>query len=411
MNNIINLAWKNIWRNKVRSGIILGAIAIGLSTGTFMLAFMKGWIIDTVNSDIQTQLSHIQIHDTAFLVNYDINAYFIRDKVEENIHKDLLTQYAPATTYRLNLTGMLASAYNAIGVNAKGVWAEEEMQVTTIWKQIPDTLGAFLPDDARMPIVISQKMMNKLKVKLHSKIVFSFQDTHGDMQSIAFRVCGVYKTTNAAFDEGTVFVRYNDIFDYTALPKNAVHEAAILVSDLKTSDIITPQIKSLLPEMAVQDWKELNPAISMTLAYTDFFCIIIMIIFLLALSFGIINTMLMAVLERTRELGMLGAIGMSKRKIFNMIMLETIFLTLLGGIIGIIVGILIVFPLQKTGIDLSFYIKDYYEDFGFGAVVYPVLDIKTHIQIIFLVILTGILSALYPARKALKMKPLDAIKI
>jgi ABC-type antimicrobial peptide transport system permease subunit len=195
------------------------------------------------------------------------------------------------------------------------------------------------------------------------------------------------------------------------LPENAIHEAAILVSDLETCDLIAPQIKSFFPNMNVQDWKELNPAISMTLAYTDFFSIIIMAIFLLALSFGIINTMLMAVLERTRELGMLGAIGISKSKIFNMIMLETVFLTLLGGIVGIILGILFVFPLQKTGIDLSFYIKDYYEDFGFSSMIYPILSIKTHIQVVFLVILTGILSAIYPARKALKLKPLEAIRV
>ena len=173
--NLMILAWKNIWRNKVRSGIILGAIAVGLSTGTFLLAFIKGWIIGTVNSDIETQFSHIQIHDAAFLINHDVNAYFIREDVEDKIVSTI------TTTYRLNLTGMLASAYNAIGVNAKGVWAEEEMQVSSVWKQIPDSLGSFLPDNARMPIVISMKMADKLKVKLNSKIVFSFQDMNGDM--------------------------------------------------------------------------------------------------------------------------------------------------------------------------------------------------------------------------------------
>ena len=407
---MVRLAWKNIWRNKVRSGVILSAIAIGLFAGTFMLAFLNGWIIGTVNSDIETQYSHIQIHDTAFLVNYDINACFLRKDVENNICRDDIKGVPTKTAFRLCLTGMLASPYNVAGVTAKGVWEDEEKQVTTVWEQIPDSLGAFLPEDAKMPIVISSKIAEKLKVKLKSKIVFTFQDVHGDMQGIAFRVCGIYKTTNAMFDESSVFIRYSDVFDYTGLPEDAVHEAAIRVSDLETCKTALPQLKNMFPDMTVQDWTELNPAIAIILTYTDFMAIIMMGIFLLALSFGIINTMLMAILERTRELGMLGAIGMSKKKIFNMIMLETVFLTLLGGIVGIVLGVALIVPLQKTGIDMSFYMQDQFEDFGFSSFVYPILDVKMLVQTIVLVIFAGILSAIYPARKALKLKPLEAIR-
>jgi len=412
MKNIFNLyiarlAWKNIWRNKVRSGVILSAIAIGLFAGTFLLTFMTGWIVGTVNNDIETQLSHVQIHDTAFLANYDINAFFIRETAEKKIEQSGLPA---ATAFRLNLTGMLASPHNAMGVTAKGVWENEEMQVTTIWQQIPDTMGMFLTDDdIRMAIVISSKIADKLKVRLRSKIVFTFQDIHGDMQSIAFRVCGIYKTTNGGFDEGNVFVRYDDVFDYTGLPFGAIHEAAVRMPDIETCSIATPQLKSLFADMDVQDWRELNPALSMYFVYIDYMAVIILGIFLLALSFGIINTMLMAVLERTRELGMLGAIGMSKIKIFSMIMFETIFLTLLGSIVGIVLAIAFIMPTMETGIDLSFFMKDYFEDYGFASMVYPVVKMKMLLQIVELVILAGILSAIYPARKALKLKPLEAI--
>ena len=415
---IANLAWKNIWRNKVRSGVILGAIAIGLFSGTFLLAFLNGWIIGTVNNDIETQYSHVQIHDTAFLANYDINACFLRETVEKKIGqyidethgRDAIHRVTTKTAFRLNLTGMLASPYTVMGVTAKAVWKEEEKQVSTVWKQIPDSLGAYLTDDTKMAIVISKKIADKLKVKLRSKVVFTFQDVQGDMQSIAFRVCGIYKTANGMFDEGNVFVRYSDIFNYTGLPDGAVHEAAILLPDIETCRIVAPQLKSRLADMDVQDWSEMNPALSMYFAYTDFMGIIILGIFLFALSFGIINTMLMAVLERTRELGMLGAIGMSKGKIFNMIMLETVFLTLLGSIAGILLGIVVVLPTLQTGIDLSFFMEDQFEDFGFSSMVYPVLNLQMFVQIVILVMLAGILSALYPARKALKLKVLEAIR-
>ena len=400
MSRIIILAWKNIWRNKVRSGVILGAIAIGLFSGTFLLSFLNGWIIGTVSSDLKTQYAHVQIHDTTFLANYDINACFNREEVEAKIKQSGLPV---AVAFRLNITGMIASPYNTVGVTAKAVFPDEEMQVTDVWKHIPDTMGVYLTDDTRNAIVISKRTADKLKVRLRSRIVFTFQNVHGDMQSIAFRVSGIFKTTNMMFDEGYVFMRYHDVFNYTGLPEGAVHEAGILMQDIETCSLIAPQLKRLFPDMDVQDWREINPSLAMTFAYADFMGIIILGIFLLALSFGIINTMLMAVLERTRELGMLGAIGMSKGMIFNMIMLETVFLTLLGGIVGIILGIVFVMPTLETGIDLSFLIGDQFEDFGFSSMVYPILNVQMLVQIVGLVLLAGILSAIYPARKALSV--------
>jgi ABC-type lipoprotein release transport system permease subunit len=407
MLRIINLAWKNIWRNKVRSGVILGAIVIGLFSGTFLIALIDGWMIGTVKSDIETQLSHVQIHDTTFLANYDINSYFIREDIETKIKQSALPV---KTAFRLNLIGMLASPHNAIGVTAKAVIPDEEMQVTDVWKHIADTLGTYLTNDNQNAIVISRKIADKLKVKLRSKIIFTFQNAHGDMQSIAFRVSGIYKTTNGIFDEANVFVRQSDVFHYTGLPLGTVHEAAIMLSDLKTCDIIAPQLKSMFPNMDVQDWGELNPVLKLTLSYTNFMSLIIVGIFLLALSLGIINTMLMAVLERTQELGMLGTIGMSKRKIFSMIMLETIFLTLLGGIVGVILGTITIFPMLENGIDLTPFIQDNFEDWGFSSIIYPALNIQMLVEIVVLVIVAAILSAIYPARKALKLKALDAIK-
>jgi ABC-type lipoprotein release transport system permease subunit len=404
---LIDLAWRNVRRNKVRSGVIFGAITIGLFAGTYLSAFMTGWMAGRVNSDIDTHLSHIQIHDTAFAANNDIGAFFMQTPVTAKIRQSKLPV---SVSCRLRLSGMLASASNATGITAKGVSADEEKTVSDVWRQIPDTLGAFLPDDARMPVVVSRKIAEKLKIRLKSKIVFTFQDMHGEMQSVAFRVCGIYKTTNGMFDEGNIFIRHSDIRAYTGLPDDAVHEAGIRVADLETCRIVAPQVKALFPDLDVQDWSEINPALSMSLAFTDFFALIIIVIFLFALSFGIINTMLMAVLERTRELGMLGAIGMSRGQIFRMIMLETVFLTLTGSLAGIALAAAVIFPTMQSGVDLSFLMADTMEDFGFGSVVYPVTNVQMFVEIVVLVIIGGILSSIYPARKALKLNPLEAIR-
>ena len=152
---LINLAWKNIWRNKVRSGVILTAIALGLFSGTYFSSFMSGWMISSVNNDIENHISHFQIHDTAFIANSDINAFFDKNRVEAKISESSFDKDVKVS-YRLKLNGMLASATNVAGVFAKAVNPEDEKAVSKISRQIPDSLGSFLPEDARMPIVISK---------------------------------------------------------------------------------------------------------------------------------------------------------------------------------------------------------------------------------------------------------------
>jgi ABC-type lipoprotein release transport system permease subunit len=206
------------------------------------------------------------------------------------------------------------------------------------------------------------------------------------------------------------YVLYDDIFPATGLPQDAVHEAGILFRDLKANDTLAPQIRAFFPDMKVEDWREMNPVLAMSLEWINLMAVIIIGIFLLALSFGIVNTMLMAVLERTRELGMLGAIGMSKKSIFNMIIFETVFLTLAGSFVGIILAVALLLPSIHTGLDLTPLMGDAFVDWGFGSVIYPVVNIAMFIEIVILVIMAGILSAIYPAMKALKLKPLEAIR-
>jgi ABC-type lipoprotein release transport system permease subunit len=408
---LTKLAWKNIWRNKTRSGVILGAIAIGLFAGTYFSALMEGWMLGSVQADIDTNLSYIQISDTAFAANNDIGKYFLKNSVAETLSQSPAFKEAEGkTAFRLNINGMLSSANNAVGITANGVMPEDERHVPTIWQTIPDSLGTFLPDDARNPIVISAKTAEKLKVRLRSKVVFSFQTAAGEMQTMAFRVCGIFKTSNSVFDETQAFVRYGDIFPITALPENAAHKAYIRVAGLETCEQITPEIKKLFPDLSVQNWKELNPVFAMSLDYTKIFAIVIVGIFLLALVFGIINTMLMAVLERTREIGMLGAIGMSRAKIFKMIMYETVFLTFIGSIAGIILALAALIPSLHSGIDFTFMMGDNFEDYGFSSIAFPIINAEMFIEIVILVIITGILAAIYPARKALKLSSLEAMR-
>jgi putative ABC transport system permease protein len=130
---------------------------------------------------------------------------------------------------------------------------------------------------------------------------------------------------------------------------------------------------------------------------------------MLALAFGIINTMMMTILERTKELGMLMAIGMNRRKIFGMIMLETIFLTMVGAVAGMLSGWLIIEALGRTGIHFSTW-GEGFEAIGFAAIVYPIIKPGFFVFVTIMVIVTAIIASVWPARKALKLVPVEAIR-
>jgi ABC-type lipoprotein release transport system permease subunit len=156
-----------------------------------------------------------------------------------------------------------------------------------------------------------------IKYRLKRRIVLSFQSLDGHIAYDAFRVVGIYKTGNSTFDGLNLFVRMSDIAPVASMQSNQVNQMAILLSSVEYDDQVAEQVREIMPGMDVQTWDEIMPEAGMYASAMDFYLFIFMVIILLALGFGIVNTMLMAVLERVKELGMLMAIGMNKKRILS----------------------------------------------------------------------------------------------
>jgi ABC-type lipoprotein release transport system permease subunit len=250
-----------------------------------------------------------------------------------------------------------------------------------------------------------------IKYRLKRRIVLSFQSLDGHIAYDAFRVVGVYKTGNTAFDGLNLFVRMSDIGPVANLGNGQVNQFAILLTSVEHDDQVARQIKKMMPGMDVQTWDEILPEAGMYTSAMNYYLFIFMIIILLALGFGIVNTMLMAVLERIKELGMLMAIGMNKRRIFRMIMLETVFLGMTGAVIGMAISYGLIWYTGKTGLDLTSLYQEGFEAMGFSPLIYPTIGWESFFQLILLVVLTGVLASIYPARKAVKLNPSEALRI
>ena len=404
---IIPIAWRNVWRNRLRSLVVIIAITLGIFAGVFATSFMKGMVDQRIQSAIQTETSHLQIHHPGFQQDNKLKQYIPR----ANSKVDSISKipYVKAASNRLSMNCMITAAGTGSGVSLSAINPEKEKRITNIHENI--VKGTYFQDipERVKPIVIGQKLADKLNAKIKSRIVIQFADTAGNPVSLGFRLMGIYETHNSQFDKRQVFVKSEDIRSAMNLPENGGHQIAVLLKEndfLKTSE---KQIAAMFPEQKVSTWKEISPELHYMNDIMGQYMYIIIVIILLALLFGIVNTMLMAVLERIKELGMLMAIGMNRRRIFLMIMMESVFLAVVGGITGIILGFGVTEFFGQTGIDLSMY-ETGLGAIGWSPVVYPDIETSTLIGVTLLVILTGIISAIYPAVKALRLNPADSIR-
>ena len=402
---IFSIAWKNIWRNKLRSLIVIVATTIGVAAGTFSAALMFGVATQKINSSISNEVSHIQIHNPNFRENYEFQ-YTLPD-AEKMMKAIAQLPEVKSVAPRTIITGMIMSAASSAGIKLNGIDPEIEKKTTTLYTKIADTSGIYFGEGLHNPIVISQKLADKLNVRLKSKLILRFQSADGSLIEGAFKICGIYRTSNGMFDEINVFIRQSDLG--TLIGSAPVHELAILLlNDRQTAEVIST-LKKMYPTLEVLSWKELLPEIGMLTAMLGMMNYFILGIILAALAFGIVNTMLMIVLERTRELGMLMAIGMNRSRLFRMIMLESILLSLCGGAAGMLISTFIIWLTSRTGIDLSSFSQGF-ESLGFDPVMYPEIRPAFYLGTVLMVVITGILSSLYPARKALSINPALAVK-
>jgi putative ABC transport system permease protein len=401
---LIALAWKNIWRNKKRSLIILTAIALGIWAGLFSVAVMIGSWDTTVNSTIDRHLSHLQIHTKAFKDDNLISNY-IPDgpDLADNIRK--LPQVKDVSA-RVLIEGMASSPGSSSGTNIIGVNPEHEKNVTTIANYIID--GEYFKGIKRNPILVGAKLANKLGLKLRSKVVLSFQNIDTTLTYAAFRVSGIFRTESSMFDGSNVFVKQSDLYKVMNNDR-IVSEIAVRLKSSNDLDSTLAQIRGMYPSLVIESWKQLAPELELTYQFMIVELEIFLGIIMAALLFGITNTMLMSVMDRVREFGVLLAVGMKRMRVFLLILFETAILSFFGGIIGMMLGSLTIWYFSDKGIDLSLFTEGF-SAWGMPSILYPALPLSFYGILTSMIILTAIIASIYPSVKTIKLRPADAIR-
>ena len=402
---LIQIAWRNVWRNRTRSLVIIAAIALGLWAGIFSDAFMLGMTEQQVYNTIHTETGHVQINKPAFLVNHDLQLRMNNaDSVLVGVRK---TPGVKAAAARIQLMAMASTAANSAGIMVNGIDPDSQRSVSDLEKLLME--GAYFPSDRSNRILIGKQLAEKLKVRLNSRIVLTLQTAAGDITYSSFKVSGIFQSFDSEFDKQMVFVRKSELQPLLQLPQESASVITVLTNSLEDVDAVEQALQRQLPDLQVQNWKKLSPMVEVTVSTIMQFSLVFVGIILFALAFGIVNVMLMSVLDRTREIGMLMSIGMRPARVFRMILLETIFLSFTGAIIGVSLSAISVAYFGKTGINLSS-MSAGFNAVGFSSIVYPSLGLDFYANITLMVVVIALLAGVFPARRAIKMRPADALR-
>lgn len=401
---LIRMAWRNLWRNKTRSLIIMLSIALGLFAGLSVLALYKGMMKSRVRDVIDFEVGHIQLHDPDF--RNDLEPSFVL----KNSRK-LLTEIGSMPGVRIvsprSITnGMLATPNGSTGVQINGIDPDIEKKASYLNDHFMEGSGLGVGVNE---IIVGKKLARKMKLRMRSKLVLTFTDTAGDMVAGAFRVAAIYQTSNGPMDERNVYVQIRDLNNLLHIG-DSFHELRVYLQKDEDAEIFSDQLKKRFPGVMTETWKEISPETNLLVQTTNQYSYIIIVIIMFALAFGIINTMLMAILERTREIGMMMALGTTRRRIFLLILLETVFITLAGTPPGILVAWILTGYYNKHGLNLSRMGNEMMNQFGFSTVVYPEFPSEKLLAVLLIVAGTALVASLFPALRSLKLRPVEALR-
>lgn len=397
------LAWRNLWRNYRRTLIMLAAIGIGVWAMIFMTALMRGMVDDMVMDAIQQLPGHVQIHKVGY--RDDPNVVNSMPAVDANLHAALEDPSVVAWAGRVVVPAMISSERDSRGVNLVGIDPQAEKQLTVLADNIVQ--GRYLDGEHDKGLIIGLKLAERLETGLGKRVVVMSQDPDNEIADRGFRIVGLYQAKLQAAEEATIFASRALVQDLLKI-NGEVSEIAVMGRDYRDVAGLTARLAGAAgPTLEVLPWNELNAYVGTMLSVMDGFVLVWTVVIFLALSFGLVNTLVMAVFERVREIGLMLALGMRPAAILEQILLESLWLILLGVLAGDVLAGLTVMALSG-GIDISV-VGEGMEMFGAGSVLTPALYWSDVLLANVVVIVLGLVTSLLPAWRASRYEPIEAL--
>lgn len=415
------MAWRNIWRYPVRSALTGTALLSGLVMVILYGALLEGMRLQMEEQAKAVNTGDMQIHHASFVQDEDLYA-LIPSRVLEHLEERFSDLGFAPRLY----TSMLASTEErATGVMVKGVDVQREPGVTILLSKLRSgeaNLGRLEPGRAEKAtesrpwqVLVGTQLAKTLQLDPGAELVLVGQAADGSIANGLFRVAGVMAPVDPAFDRAGVLMSVPAWRELMAMP-DGYHELAIrLPAGAEAESILQAlrdELQTLPEDWVVRDWQTLVPMVANMLAMSQAMLLVIGGMVIGLASLGMLNTMLMAVHERQRELGILMALGMNGKQVVLLILLEAAWLALLAGILGCVLGWGIGHHFEQVGINFSSYLPDGYDWGGisFEPVMRGALKFSHFWQSLLLMLAVTLLSAALPAARIVRQRVVEALR-
>lgn len=400
------IAWRNLWRQRRRSLITASAMAVSVGLCMSVICLNDGTFEKMFNVMVEQQLGHIQVHNPEWPGKrgmYDTIA-----DLDQNVAALEATDGVQAVSIRLHGFGLVGGDQQSAGTQLVGIDPDRERTVSPVFEHMQT--GTYLtnqPDE----IILGHALASDLEVGVGDEVVALTQASDGSLGNELFRVVGTYKSGNMAMDRTGAYVHLGALQTLLYLEDQA-HELTILADDTDALQPLAARLATANPTLLVQTWREASPQTAEMLSMQDAGAMIILGIVFLVASFGVVNTMLISVFERTREFGVLRALGVTPLQLVSMVVIESVILAIIAGTGGLILGGGLDAYLVFQGIDLSGSIEGGF-DFN-GVIMDPVLTGVVRWQPIVLTVsvllVVSAVAAVWPAMRAASIQPIEAIR-
>jgi ABC-type lipoprotein release transport system permease subunit len=411
---LLRLAWRNLWRSWRRSAIVLAAVCVGLAACVLMVAWAIGMFEQVTENAIRLRLSHLAVLARGYSADPDPSRSLPDDA--RPLREVVAALPGVRASARLVGEGLVQSPRSALRVALVGVEPKSEAAISSVPRSIAE--GAWLPPQAArragrsLPaLVIGRAMAEGLRVGVGDKVVIHVA---GEAGLGAFRVVGLYQAASAEFERSFAYVRLGDAQRLLALP-GAVTEIAIDLDAPETSAAVQATLAAeaarVWPAVPVEvlRWQEREPRLAtLSQMMQDTSWIMYAAVFI-ATAFGIANVLLMSIYERTREFGVLRALGLKGGSLLALVLLESLLLTLLGTALGLALALPVVLWLGAVGLDLAAF-SEGLREMGVGSRVHFRLGARDLLRPVGIATITALVAAFWPALRALRLRPADALR-
>jgi ABC-type lipoprotein release transport system permease subunit len=399
-----SIAIRDVLRNKRRSGLTLVAIGMGLALVIVLHSLEIGAMEGSVDNNIRVQSGHVQLR----VESYE------EDKVSLK-WKDLIEDYGAVVAQTQTLAevqsaapvlwagGILSTAEDTLGVRVYGIDPFAETSAT--FRE--GLAGDFLDPEDRGGILISKRLAKNLNLAVGDDINLLVNTSAEQPDETTFTIRGLFDTGLPGFDESTVFLPLAKAQTFTRVGERA-SAIMVLLHDKDDSDIVATMLVS--SGLKILTWQDLNQLMLQTMESSMALLYLFYLIVLAIVAVVVANTLLMSVFERTREMGILAALGLKGRQIMTMFLMESALLGIFGVFLGVILGSLGTYYLATEGIHIGDMASQVSADLAYGETMYASFQWSATFVLSVVCWLITMLASLYPAWFATRKEPIDALR-